>query len=151
MDFDWSVILPLGSALILGGFVGFERELVGKAAGFRTHSIVSVGAALIMMISIMMFESFKGQGAVSDPSRIAAQVVSGIGFLGAGAIIRSGVSVVGITTAATLWVCAGIGLACGAGYYNIAIITTLLVILVLIVFRYLDQYISSKKSSENGI
>ena len=98
---DFELIMRLGAAAIFGGLIGFERELHGKVAGFRTHSLVSIGSALMMVISIQMFVSFKGQADV-DPSRIAAQVVSGIGFLGAGTIIRAGGNIQGLTTAAGL-------------------------------------------------
>ena len=115
----------------LGGLVGLERELREREAGFRTHMLVSVGSALFTLVSAYGFHEFLvGGGAVvrADPTRIAAQIVTGIGFLGAGAIIRQGFSVRGLTTAATLWVVAAIGMASGAGYYSAAVITTALVL-----------------------
>jgi putative Mg2+ transporter-C (MgtC) family protein len=147
---DIDLLIRLGGALVLGGLIGIERQIAGRAAGFRTMSIVSAGAALIMLLSLYVFEQMKAQGAVSDPSRIAAQVVSGIGFLGAGVIIRSGISIVGITTAATLWVCAAIGLAVGAGYYKGAVITTVLVIIVLFVFRRFEKFLNKKINKKHG-
>ncbi|HZR96812.1 MAG TPA: MgtC/SapB family protein [Gaiellaceae bacterium] len=125
---EWPhVLLRLSVAALLGGAVGMERELRERQAGLRTHLVVSVGSALFTLVSAYGFHDFmtNGGGLVrTDPTRIAAQIVSGIGFLGAGAIIRQGLSVRGLTTAATLWLVAGIGMACGAGYYSAAVIAT---------------------------
>ncbi len=110
----------LGLALLLGGFIGLERETHSQAAGLRTHMVVAVASALIMLVS-MRVGGDTGRG---DPGRIAAQVVSGIGFLGAGAIFRYGMTIRGLTTAACLWAAAGIGLACGLGYWKGAVATT---------------------------
>ena len=107
----YEIVFRLFLAIILSGIIGFERELHGRPAGLRTHVLVALGAALVMLISI---DGFGGSG---DPARLAAQVVSGIGFLGAGAILRDGGDIKGITTAATLWIVGMIGLACGNGYY----------------------------------
>ena len=115
----------------LGGAVGLERELREREAGFRTHMLVSVGSALFTLVSAYGFHEFLVHGGNvvrADPTRIAAQIVTGIGFLGAGAIIRQGFSVRGLTTAATLGVVAAIGMASGAGYYSAAVITTALVL-----------------------
>jgi putative Mg2+ transporter-C (MgtC) family protein len=114
--------LRLAAACVLGGAIGLEREIRDREAGFRTHLIVSLGAALFTEISAYGFRSFIGVS--PDPTRIAAQIVSGIGFLGAGAIIHHGSSVRGLTTAATLWVVAAIGMASGAGFYAPAAIAT---------------------------
>ena len=120
------VLLRLVVAAGLGGAIGFERELRERQAGLRTHLVVSVGAALFTLVSAYGFRDVLEQGqVVADPTRIAAQIVSGIGFLGAGAIIRQGLSVRGLTTAATLWLVAAIGMASGAGYYDGALIATL--------------------------
>ncbi len=110
------VVLKLVLSAFIGGLVGMEREVSNRPAGLRTHVLVSLGACLIMLISI---DGFHGSGPFyrSDPARLAAQVVSGIGFLGAGTILRTGNTIKGLTTAASLWVCAGIGLAIGSGYY----------------------------------
>src|SRR5438034_4669173 len=121
-------------AAAFGGAVGLERELREREAGFRTHMLVSVGSALFTIAGAYAFRDFLVNGGSvvrADPTRIAAQIVTGIGFLGAGAIIRQGLSVRGLTTAATLWVVAAIGMASGAGYYSAAAITTVLVILSL--------------------
>jgi putative Mg2+ transporter-C (MgtC) family protein len=136
------VLLRLFVAAALGGAIGVERELRERQAGLRTHLVVSVGAALFTLVSAHGFESFSGQ---VDPTRIAAQIVSGIGFLGAGAIIRQGLSVRGLTTAASLWLVAAIGMASGAGYWDGALIATLGALLTLgplrvVAFRILSRY-----------
>jgi putative Mg2+ transporter-C (MgtC) family protein len=119
------VLLRLSVAAALGGAIGLERELRERGAGLRTHLVVCVGSALFTLVSAYGFEDFfVATGTRIDPTRIAAQIVSGIGFLGAGAIIRQGLSVRGLTTAATLWLVAAIGMATGAGYYDAAAITT---------------------------
>jgi putative Mg2+ transporter-C (MgtC) family protein len=132
---DWDeLVLRLALAAVLGAAIGLERELREREAGLRTHLLVSLGSALFTVVSAYGFHSFlaSGQAVVrADPSRIAAQIVTGIGFLGAGAIIRQGLSVRGLTTAATLWVVAAIGLAAGAGYYSAAVVTTVLVLVSL--------------------
>jgi putative Mg2+ transporter-C (MgtC) family protein len=121
-------------AAALGGAVGLERELRDHDAGFRTHMLVAIGSALFTIVSAYAFRGFlTGGGSVvrADPTRIAAQIVTGIGFLGAGAIIRQGLSVRGLTTAATLWLVAAIGMATGAGYWDAALITTFGALLIL--------------------
>src|SRR4051794_10694998 len=124
----WSEeLLRVVVAAGLGGAVGLERELREREAGFRTHLLVSLGSALFTIVSAYGFHEFLvGGGNIvrTDPSRIAAQIVTGIGFLGAGAIIREGLSVRGLTTAATLWVVAAIGMACGAGYLGGGVVAT---------------------------
>ena len=130
----WEVFLRLALAAALGAAIGLERELREREAGLRTHLLVSLGSALFTIVSAYGFHAFLASGANvvrADPTRIAAQIVTGIGFLGAGAIIRQGLSVRGLTTAATLWVVAAIGLAAGAGYYSGAVIATVLVLLSL--------------------
>jgi putative Mg2+ transporter-C (MgtC) family protein len=121
-------------AAALGAAVGLERELREREAGLRTHMLVSVGSALFTLASAYGFHDFLVDGGSivrADPTRIAAQIVTGIGFIGAGAIIRQGLTVRGVTTAATLWVVAAIGLAAGAGYYDAAIVTTAIVVISL--------------------
>ncbi|HEY7019079.1 MAG TPA: MgtC/SapB family protein [Gaiellaceae bacterium] len=127
-------LLRVVIAATLGGAVGLERELRDHDAGFRTHMLVAIGSALFTIVSAYAFRDFLTQGGAvvrADPTRIAAQIVTGIGFLGAGAIIRQGLSVRGLTTAATLWVVAAIGMASGAGYYGGAVITTAVVLISL--------------------
>jgi putative Mg2+ transporter-C (MgtC) family protein len=126
--------LRLVAALVLGAVIGWERELQRMPAGFRTHALVSLGAAIFTVISAYAFT-----GPLSDPTRIAAQVVSGIGFLGGGAILHYGGTVRGLTTAASLWAVAGVGMAAGAGLFVVAIVSALLVIVALEVFQRLER------------
>ena len=131
-------LLRLALAAVLGGLIGVERELREREAGLRTHLLVSLGSALFTIVGAYGFHEFLSSGATvvrADPTRIAAQIVTGIGFLGAGAIIRQGLSVRGLTTAATLWVVAAVGLACGAGSYSVAVITTVIVLFALYPLR----------------
>jgi putative Mg2+ transporter-C (MgtC) family protein len=131
-------LLRLALAALLGGLIGVERELREREAGLRTHLLVSLGSALFTIVGAYGFHAFLDSGATvvrADPTRIAAQIVTGIGFLGAGAIIRQGLSVRGLTTAATLWVVAAVGLAAGAGYYSAAVITTGIVLVALYPLR----------------
>ena len=125
MEIEWNLILRILVAGLLGGLIGFEREVRAKEAGLRTHFLVALGAALFMVISQY---AFTGR---FDAARVAAQVVSGIGFIGAGVIIFQKNVVRGVTTAAGLWVAAAIGLACGAGMYAIAAASTLMAVLCL--------------------
>jgi len=127
-------LFRLALAAVLGGAIGFEREYREREAGLRTHLLVCVGSALFTIISAYGFHDFLTSGdqvVRADPTRIAAQIVTGIGFLGAGAIIRQGLSIRGLTTAATLWVAAAIGMAAGAGYYPGAIIGTVITLIAL--------------------
>ncbi len=120
--------IKLCIATVLGGFIGYEREHSHRPAGFKTHTLVSVGSALVMLTSVYIFKS---QGMVGDVTRMSAQVLSGIGFLGAGTILREGFSVKGLTTAASLWAVACIGIAVGAGFYAGALVATIVIYLVL--------------------
>lgn len=139
------ISLRLLIAAILGGVIGWERERDNHPAGFRTHILVSVGSALIMLVSAYGFQEFMNEENVRfDPSRVGAQVVSGIGFLGAGAIVRQGLTVNGLTTAATLWVVAGIGLAVGSGFIYGAILTTILVFISLELLKRFDYFFRAK-------
>lgn len=134
---DLDLVIRLIVSCFLGGLIGLEREGLNRPAGFRTHVLVAVGSTLIMLISIY---GFLGVDGPHDPSRLAAQVVSGIGFLGAGTIMKEGLSIKGLTTAASLWVVAAIGLACGAGFYVGAVATTLLVYITLVFFTRIERY-----------
>jgi putative Mg2+ transporter-C (MgtC) family protein len=141
------VLLRLAIAAALGGAVGMERELRERQAGLRTHLVVCVGSALFTLVSAYGFHEFLTSGGAlvrTDPTRIAAQIVSGIGFLGAGAIIRQGLSVRGLTTAATLWLVAAIGMAAGAGYYSAALIATAGALLTLGPLRIVSYRIVSR-------
>ena len=134
------VFLRLILAAILGGFIGFEREVHRRSAGLRTHILVSLGSCLIMLTSLYIFDIYK-EITYLDPGRIAAGIITGIGFLGAGAIIRSGEAVKGLTTAATIWLVAGIGLAVGCGFYLASVVSTILSIIVLYFLRRLEAMI----------
>jgi len=129
---------------IAGGIIGAEREATDRPAGLRTHVLVTLGSALIMLISMYGFnDNFQSNNA--DPARLAAQVVSGIGFLGAGTILRTGTNVMGLTTAASIWICGGIGLAFGNGYYVGGISTTIIVFFTLRVLGSLESRFFKKK------
>jgi putative Mg2+ transporter-C (MgtC) family protein len=146
-------LLRLALAAVLGGLIGVERELREREAGLRTHLLVALGSALFTIVSAYGFHAFLTSGASvvrADPTRIAAQIVTGIGFLGAGAIIRQGFSVRGLTTAATLWVVAAVGLAAGAGYYSAAIITTALVLVALYPLRIAAYRMMRRFRPEDG-
>jgi putative Mg2+ transporter-C (MgtC) family protein len=137
----WELALRLGVAAGLTGLIGLERELRERAAGLRTHMLVGVGSALFTIVSAYGWSDFvfnRNEGTILDPTRIAAQIVTGIGFLGAGAIIRQGLSVRGLTTAAGLWVVAAIGMAAGAGYYSAALVGTAIVLVGLGPIRWLE-------------
>jgi putative Mg2+ transporter-C (MgtC) family protein len=140
---DLDLIIRLLLAAVLGGLIGLEREVHGRAAGLRTHILVCLGAALIMLSSVNLFESYRDSSNI-DPFRISAQVVSGIGFLGAGTIIRFRASVKGLTTAASLWASAGIGLSIGSGFYKGAFFTTALVLISLFFLTKLESRIIKK-------
>ena len=134
------MVARLSVAGALGATIGVERELRDREAGIRTHLLVSLGSALFTILSAYGFHEFLASGATvvrADPTRIAAQIVTGIGFLGAGAIIREGLSIRGLTTAATLWVVAAIGMASGAGWYGAAVATTVLTLFALGPLRFL--------------
>ena len=137
---DVLVVQRLLLITLIAGAIGFERERHGRAAGFRTHILVGLGSCLIMLTGLYLAELSGGQGGM-DPTRMASQVVSGIGFLGAGTIMRFRASVRGLTTAASLWVVGGIGLAAGAGFVHGAIVTGLIVIVALWGFSRLEHAI----------
>jgi putative Mg2+ transporter-C (MgtC) family protein len=143
---NWDeALLRLALAGVLGGLIGLERELREREAGLRTHLLVAVGAALFTIAGAYGFDSPR-----VDPTRVAAQIVTGIGFLGAGAIIRQGFSVRGLTTAATLWVVAAVGLASGAGYYSGAVITTAVVLVALWPLRIVAYHVLRRFRAEDG-
>lgn len=130
------IALKLLLAVALGGLIGIERESSHKPAGFRTNILICAGAAMMMILSGLIFQ--ENEAGMGDLTRIAAGVITGIGFIGAGTIIQSRGSVVGLTTAATLWAVAGLGLVIGAGYYWIAVLFTLIIILTLVIFRKIE-------------
>ena len=145
--FNSEFIIRLFMALVLGFALGLERELTNKYAGLRTHILVTLGACIFTIISIYGFPTF-AQGdnvilhqatGIRDTSRVAAQIVTGIGFIGAGTVLRNGPMVFGLTTAATLWIAASIGMACGSGMYGVATLATFASVLVLTLIRVFER------------
>lgn len=130
----YEILLRLAAALVAGGAIGFERERGSQPAGFRTHMILALGSALVMILSINMGVQYN-----SDPARLAAQVVSGIGFLGAGAILRFGFNIKGLTTASTLWTTAMVGMAIGYGYYLVALFSVFIMLIVLTLMERFEK------------
>ncbi|MDQ0203842.1 MgtC/SapB family protein [Pectinatus haikarae] len=139
MPTEWEACIRLVLSAILGGIIGYERQYKHKSAGLRTNVLVCVGSCLIMLLSQMIYADVEGK-TNADPARLAAQVVSGIGFLGAGAIIKEGVNIIGLTTAACIWVVSGVGLAIGAGYYTGAFLTAAIVFAVLTTLSHMDNW-----------
>ena len=147
--FNLEFLIRLSIAVMLGFALGLERELTNKYAGLRTHILVCLGACVFTLLSIYGFPTFADGDnvivdqatGVRDTARIAAQIVTGIGFIGAGTVLRNGPMVFGLTTAATLWIAASIGMACGAGLYDVAIISTVLSVAVLTIIRVFERQI----------
>jgi len=134
---DIDNIIAIACAAVFGAIIGIERQVREKPAGLRTNILICMGACVFTIISKTIAEG-------GDPSRIAAQIVTGIGFLGAGAIIRGDGSIHGLTSAAGIWIVAGIGMACGAGLYMLAITATLLTAIVLIIFTPITRMLKNK-------
>jgi len=145
MPDSWEVLLRICVAAILAGLVGLERETAKRPAGFRTHILVSVSSCLVMIGNLYAFELFKNQ-ANMDPTRLGAQVISGIGFLGAGTILKEGATIRGLTTAASLWSVACIGLVCGLGFYVGAVFATIFVLISLIALNKIENMINKKNA-----
>ena len=136
----WEIATRIGLSALLAGLMGAEREWSGKWAGLRTHMLIGVGSALLTHISILIGVEFaEGRSNAWDPGRIAAQIVSGVGFIGAGTIIQSRGAVHGLTTAAGLWVASGLGIAVGGGFYAEAVLTTVALLVILVALRPLEQ------------
>lgn len=145
---DLVIVFRIMLAIVLAFIPGMERELTGKFAGLRTHILVCVGACVFTILSLYGFQfSIHAPGVMvqDDPARIAAQVITGIGFIGAGTVMRHGANVSGITTAATLWVCAAIGMSCGCGQYVTAIVASCATMVVLISIRALEKNVLEKR------
>lgn len=145
---DYDIFSRIFFAFILSGLIGFEREFFGHEAGLRTHILVCVGATLIMLTALNLSAIYKSQFLI-DPSRIAANVVTGIGFLGAGAIMRSQEGVRGLTTASSLWVVAALGLSVGCGFLKLSVLVTVVVLSVLWFLRKIEKALLGK-GVENG-
>jgi putative Mg2+ transporter-C (MgtC) family protein len=136
---EQEIVIRLAIASLLGMIVGFERERQNQPAGLRTHTILAIGSCLAMTISINLAMQFTPLVPNGDPARLAAQVVSGIGFLGAGAILRYGTSVKGLTTATSLWTTAMVGLAIGAGHFFSGIATTVMLLFILVLLNVIEK------------
>jgi putative Mg2+ transporter-C (MgtC) family protein len=151
MPSDLEFAIRMLVAAVLSGLVGLERERGERAAGLRTHALVGLGACLVMIVSAFGFEDWHYAPGALDPSRVAAQVVSGIGFLGAGVIIfqRDRAVVRGLTTAASVWVVAAIGLAVGGGMYITAAVGTAITLIILAGLKPLERRVVRRKSSNN--
>jgi len=132
------ICLRIVMAMAIGGIIGWEREKSNRPAGLRTHMLVAIGAAVVMLMGEMSLDKYSNVTTM-DPTRLGAQVISGIGFLGAGTIMREGLTVKGLTTAASLWAVACLGLAVGGGFYEAAIAGTIAIIMTLTIFEYLEK------------
>lgn len=156
--FDINLVIRVLSALLLGFVIGLEREMTNKYAGLRTNILVCLGACIFTIISIYGFPTFatgdnvivSQATGVRDTARIAAQIVAGIGFIGGGTVLRHGANVFGLTTAATLWVSAAVGMACGTGMYGLALVATVLSIMILVSVRLFEKnvLVSSTKNTK---
>lgn len=138
---DHEMFLRMGVSILFGAAIGYERERSGRPAGLRTHLLVSIASSTFMLVStqFVYFQHYLREDPIAvDPSRIAASVVSGVGFLGAGAILRTGFNIQGLTTAASLWLVAAIGLACGAGMFGVGIVATIASLIGLILLRKVE-------------
>lgn len=144
---ETQVILRLAASVILGGFIGLERQVHRRSAGLRTHILVCLGSCLIMLTSIYLFDIYKNEVPI-DPGRIAAGVITGIGFLGAGTIIRERAEVRGLTTAASLWVVAAIGMTVGCGFYSAGLYSAAFTLIALFFFRRLEAKILGKEEKK---
>lgn len=146
--FNIEIFKQLALSVLLGALIGIERKLAKKRAGMRTFAFVALGSTLFTAVSInaLKFISMQAGGVSFDPTRVAAQIVSGVGFIGAGVIFFSGSKLRGVTTAAGLWLAAAIGMAVGFGFYSIAIFTTTLALLILELFWFVEKKITKKIS-----
>jgi len=144
---DAQVVQHLVLALVLSGLIGLERQIRRRTAGLRTHILVCLGSCLMMLTSIHVFDIYKNVVPL-DPARIAAGVITGVGFLGAGAIMVDRSNIKGLTTAASIWMVSAIGLAVGCGFYSAAIVSTVLTLAVLLVLRYVEGSVIGKPAKK---
>lgn len=133
------ILIRIIFAIILGSIIGLERELTNKSAGLRTQIMVCLGACIFTILSIHGFATAVTLYPLGDPSRVAAQIITGIGFIGAGTVLRQGLTVTGLTTASTLWIVAAIGMACGCGKISIAVVSTILSVAILVLIRIFER------------
>ena len=139
------ILLRIIFSIILGSIIGFEREITNKSAGLRTQILVCLGSCIFTILSIYGFSTAVSLYPIGDPSRVAAQIITGIGFIGAGTVLRQGLTVTGLTTASTLWIAAAIGMSCGCGKLSIAVVSTILTIAILVLIRIFEVKIMPKK------
>lgn len=141
LELDYTITIRLLFSLLLGFALGFEREITGKFAGLRTHILVCVGATVFTLLSIYGFKFVTAEGTIgiNDPARVAAQIITGIGFIGAGTVMRQGTNIYGITTAATLWMSAAVGMACGCGLFFLACTATFITLTALVAVGRLER------------
>ncbi|MCD7739831.1 MAG: MgtC/SapB family protein, partial [Candidatus Gastranaerophilales bacterium] len=135
---DNDITIRIIFSIILGSAIGLERELTNKSAGLRTQILVCFGSCLFTILSIYGFSTAVTLYPLGDPSRVAAQIITGIGFIGAGTVLRQGLTVTGLTTASTLWIVAAIGMACGCGKISIAVVSTILAVAILVLIRIFE-------------
>ena len=143
----WDVFLRMLCSMAVGMVIGTEREYSNRPAGMRTHILVALGACAVMLTGQMVFAQYYSYGAAPDPARLAAQVITGVGFLGAGTIMREGPTVRGLTTAASLWAVACLGVAAGGGYYSIALVGMVFIFITLTIFEMLQNRLMGQSSS----
>ena len=141
-----SICMRLLCAMIVGTVIGIEREYTHRPAGMRTHILVALGACAVMITGQLIFAQYHVYGAVPDPARLAAQVITGVGFLGAGTILREGANVKGLTTAASLWSVACLGIAAGGGYYTVALAGMVFIFITLTLFEYIQHKLVKPKA-----
>jgi len=148
-NINTNIIFRILLATFLGFAIGFERELTNKFAGLRTHMLVTLGACIFSIISYYGFNFVSADGVLTstDPSRVAAQIITGIGFIGGGTVLRNGNTVIGLTTASTLWISAAIGMACGVGMFSLALFTTAVAVLVLVFIRWFENKVLAKNKA----
>ena len=135
---DSDILVRILFSIILGSVIGLERELTNKSAGLRTQIMVCLGSCLFTILSIYGFSTAVTLYPLGDPSRVAAQIITGIGFIGAGTVLRQGLTVTGLTTASTLWIVAAIGMACGCGKISVAVVSTILAVAILVLIRIFE-------------
>ncbi len=146
MALDWKAIcMRLLCAMAVGLVIGTEREYTHRPAGMRTHILVALGACAVMITGQLIFVQYKPFGGAPDPARLAAQVITGVGFLGAGTILREGINVKGLTTAASLWSVACLGIAAGGGYYMVALVGMVFIFITLTLFEYIQHKLVKPK------
>lgn len=135
---DSDILIRIIVSIVLGFSIGLERELTNKSAGLRTQIMVCLGSCIFTILSIYGFSTAVSLYPMGDPARVAAQIITGIGFIGAGTVLRQGLTVTGLTTASTLWIAAAIGMACGCGKISIAVVSTILAIAILVLIRIFE-------------